>query len=295
MPFLTRPATEADRAAIRDLTRHTFSWGDYVMRNWDEWMADPAGTMLVAVDTEDIAIGLTRISMLSSTEAWVQATRVHQEHRRQGMAHQLVDEAIEWARDRGATVARLVIEGWNSASIGHVERLGFRKVSDWMMAERGVGDSSPVPEGNGGQRVRGAERLRPAPGAEADPAFMSWQRSPLARAARGLFPPRGWRWRALEVDDLRESARASEFLTGRPGWAIGGVSNDTFEVRWVETSPDDAYDLARSLVDAASDHPVERLEAKLVDVDWLTQAFRRVGCKLSGLHVFERAINRPVE
>jgi len=260
------------------------------MRTWDEWLADPAGTMIVALDDEEVPIGLTRISMLSSSEAWVQATRVHKDHRRQGMAHQLVDEAIEWARERGATVARLVIEDWNAASIGHVEALGFRKVSDWMMADRGVGDSSPVPEGNGGQRVRGAERLRPAPGAEADPAFMSWQRSELSRAARGLFPPVGWRWRALEVDDLRDSARSGELLAGRTGWAIAGVSRDTFEVRWVETSPEDAYDLARALVDAATDHPIQRLEAKLVDVDWLTQAFRRVGCKLSGLHVFERPI-----
>ncbi|MBT8213314.1 MAG: GNAT family N-acetyltransferase, partial [Acidimicrobiia bacterium] len=255
MPFPTRPATDADRAAIRALTRDTFSWGDYVMRHWDEWLADSAGTMLVALDDSDTPIGLTRISMLSETEAWVQATRVHKDHRRRGMAHQLVDETIAWAKQRGGSVARLVIEDWNSASIGHAEALGFRKVSDWMMAERGVGDASPVPEGNGGQRVRGAERLRPAPAAEADPAFMSWQRSELSRSARGLFPPVGWRWRALATDDLRNSARAGELLAGRAGWAIAGVSRDTFEVRWTETSAEDAYDMARALVDAASDHP----------------------------------------
>lgn len=289
MSYPIRPASPADRPAVRAFTRNTFSWGDYVMRNWDDWMADENGTLLVATD-DDEAIGLTRISLLSPDEAWVQATRVHPDHRRRGMAHELVTAALGWARERGAGVARLVIEEWNEASIAHVERLGFRKVSDWVMADRGIGESSPVPEGNGGQRVRGAERVRPAPAAEADPAFMSWQRSELARAARGLFPPRGWAWRRLAVDDLRDSAAQGELLAGRPGWAIGGVSRDTFEVRWVETSKSDAHDLARALVDAAADQPVQRLEAKLVDVDWLTQAFRRVGCRLSGLQVYERAI-----
>ena len=69
MSYTIRPGRAGDKAAIAEFTRDTFSWGDYVADKFDEWIEDSSGRVIVAVDDTDVAIAMSRVSLLSPGEA----------------------------------------------------------------------------------------------------------------------------------------------------------------------------------------------------------------------------------
>ncbi|RPI23882.1 MAG: GNAT family N-acetyltransferase, partial [Actinobacteria bacterium] len=237
-----RRATAADIVPIAAFTERTFEWGDYVGERMADWLDDPAMVVMVAADDAGSPIGLARGQMLSPTEAWFGAARVHPEHRGKRIAGELASALMDWAREHGARVGRLLIEDWNEPSIRHVARIGMRRVASFSRCQRPVGDASPVPGGNGGKRVPAPLRGKPARSPEAEPAFTSWSVGELGRAGRGLFSSH-WSFRRLTVTDLEDAARREAFWEIGGGWALGSRENDAFEVGWLETRPDDAAQL----------------------------------------------------
>jgi GNAT superfamily N-acetyltransferase len=290
MEITIRPATVEDVDFIASWTVDTFDWGDYVADGLPVWLAEPAAQSAVFVaDHEGHAVALGRVRLLSATEAWSNAMRVHPDYRRAGLGSKVGDAMWGWAVSAGARVVRLAVEDWNEAARGQVTKAGFRPVGSWLWARRGVGDSSPVPEGNGGVRVKGAEALRLAHSAEAEPALLSWSRSELSRAAHGLFP-RAWTWQRLRIEHLTAAAGANALWEGRTGWAIALREDDRFSVDWIETTPEDARAMVRALVERAADSGADVMRAMIPDVDWLVRAFRRSGFETGGITVYGLAL-----
>ena len=289
MDYRIRPATSDDRAAIASFTTETFEWGDYVADAFPDWLSDPSGHLVVAVDDHDVAIGMSRGTLISPTELWLQGARVREDWRRRGVAGSMGSAVIDWARQRGARVARLLVEDWNEPARRQVMQVGLRPVAAMLRGGRTVGDASPLPAGNGGRRVPALEQLTRAHSAEAEPAFMSWTAGPLGRAGRGLFPI-GWSFRRLTTDDLVASARHEALWAARSGWAVGARNDETFEVSWLETGREDAVDMVRALVDLATASGAERIALWIPDVGWMSAAARRAGFELSGLTVFAGAV-----
>jgi len=287
--YRIRTAVPGDHEAIASFTQDTFAWGDYVGDEFEEWLADPRGTVVVAVDEDDLAIAMSRVTMVSPTEAWFQGARVREDWRRCGVAGAMAASMTDWARRRGARVTRLLVEDWNEPAQLQVVAGGFRAAGRWVAAERTVGAASPVPSGNGGRRVPALEQLVRAHSAEAEPAFMSWSTGELGRASRSLIAL-GWTWRRVIAEDLVAAARAEALWAARSGWAVAARRNDTLEVGWVETRREDAQDLVRALVDLAVNEGAERIEIKLPAIDWLTSAVRHAGCELWNLILYERPI-----
>ncbi len=289
MEFTVRPARMEDHSAIASFTKETFSWGDYVIRVYKDWLADPDGIVMVAADADDRAVAMAKVAMLSAHEAWGQGIRVHPDWRRRGVGSAVSDELWAWAAERGARVVRLMIEDWNEPAIAQVDRMRFRAASRWAIANRSVGDASPVVEGNGGRRRQTGEAMRRVPSSEAEPAYLSWTTGPLSVAARDLMAF-GWMWRRLDVEDLAAAARRGALWEGAPGWAVAEVEGDQFSVTWLETSPEGAYRMVRALVDAAVGLDVERFHAKAPHLDWLVRALRRAGCEIAPMTIYARAL-----
>lgn len=270
-----RIATPSDISPISEWTRDTFSWGDYIPYVLDRWIADETGRVFVT-ELEGNVVAMGRVGMLGADEAWAQGMRVHPDHRRQGHGLRITDALTHWAIEQGAKVIRLSVETWNTSAQAQVAAAGFRRVSDWVHAERAVGESSPVPEGNGGRRVPPAERLRVAHSAEADAAYLSWTGGELARAARNLFQI-NWRWQHLSLEHLASLARDQSLLEGRPGWAIFEIDETEFLVHWLETAPSDARAMVLALVDKAAESGAETLGVMVPAVPWLERELKRLG------------------
>jgi ribosomal protein S18 acetylase RimI-like enzyme len=285
-----RPARLDDEAAIVAFTTGTFEWGDYVPDSFAEWMAsEDHSIVLVATTDDDEPIGLVRVVMVSPEEAWLHAARVHPEARRKGIAMEATRAANRWASEQGARVSRLFTESWNTAAQEQVRKAGFRDVSTWFYAIRPIGSTQPDTSGNGGQRVRGEERLAPAPSAEAELAYLSWSSGDLVRHSRGLHSI-GWTFRSLRVADLEDAARDRRFWSCPAGWVIGAFRDDAFHIPWLSTTPDDAYPLVRAMLDRATDLGAEKLTTLAPDVAFLREAFTRVGAELHDDILWEHSL-----
>lgn len=284
-----RPATADDRDAIAAFTENTFAWGDYVADAFEWFIEQPAALTIVAVDAADRPIAMSRARMVSPTEAWFHAVRVHPDHRGRGIAGDLADTLADWAAGGGALVGRVLIESWNEPSIRHVKKIGFRKVADVARGTKPIGDASPNPDGNGGRRVPSTLRARPAHAADAAPAFSSWSVGELGRVMRGLAGGQ-WSFARLTVDRLVSAARSSAFWEIGGGWAIAESDESLLEVGWLETRPEDAEALLRALVDLAVSRGAEAIAVWLADVEWLVRSARRLGFELEPMAVYARQL-----
>jgi GNAT superfamily N-acetyltransferase len=286
-----RPARPNDKATIAAFTADTFAWGDYVADAFDKWMEDPDGQILIAAGPDDEAIGMARVAMLSATEAWAQAARVHPNHRRRGIALELTSAGEKWAAERGALVMRLVTEDWNEPAQRQVDKAGYRRVAQWAMAQRSIGSSVPNPGGNGGRRAPASERLRPAPVHESEAAYLAWATGELIIAGHGLFPAIGWMWRQMTLDDVIEAARSRRLWDCPSGWLMGEVTDhDMFWVPWMSTSPEDAHRLLRAAIELGEERGAERFRMLIPQTDWMLHAVRRAGLEVSRLLMYEKTL-----
>ncbi len=158
MSLRTRPVRRDDIPAIVAFTRNTFVWGDYVPDVIADWIEEDDAVTYVAVDPDDVPVGVARGQLLSPAEVWYGAARVRSDRRGEGIAGDLARALLDWSRRRGARVGRLLVEDWNEASHRQVAKSGMRPVAHVDRCTRTVGDASPTPishTGRGAGRGRG--------------------------------------------------------------------------------------------------------------------------------------------
>jgi len=252
--FVIRPARAEDVPLIAPWTRDTFSWGDYVPDLMSGWLEEPESLVFVCVYEDDVPVALSRVQLLSPTEAWLSATRVHPDHRRSGMGMAMNDYSVEWARSRGALVASLVIEADNEAARSQVLRSAYRLTGRWSYATADMSPSS---------RMRAGDRLRIGSAVDADAAWTFWSQSDLAYAARDLISL-GWRWRKASRQDLDRAVNTRNLYQSPGGWVIAEGDDDGISVRWLVTSPPDDPLLLQGLRDLLHDSGRGRVETMMV-------------------------------
>jgi len=281
-----RVARADDLDAIAGFTADTFEWGDYVTDEFPNWLDDPDGRVMVAVDDNGAAVAMGRGLMVSPSELWLQGARVSDPWRRQGLASAIGNALIGWAQERDAQVARLVTETWNIPAQRQVEKAGFLPRGNWVVGSCKIDDKEPVASSNGGQRAKARRKLEQAHSSEAIPAWVSWRSGPLVAPSRGLYA-REWKWARLSADHLAAAAKHGELWSSQAGWAIATRDEDRLDVGWLECGPDDADDMMRSLVDLAYATRTDRLRITVPEVDWLTRPLERSGCELHPMIVYE--------
>jgi ribosomal protein S18 acetylase RimI-like enzyme len=159
-PVLLREGRPEDLEAIKEFTTDTFSWGDYVPDRFLGWLGDDSGSVLVATDEEDHPIGLVHVQKMSAREGFLSGARVHPSYQRRGVGSLLNGAGVEWLKDNGAVVVRLTTEENNLAARNQVEKLGYRPVARFVMAERTFEHHGA--EANGGRRLGLEDLVRSA-------------------------------------------------------------------------------------------------------------------------------------
>lgn len=222
-PARIRRATAGDRDAVLAFCRNTFSWGDYIDQEWDNWLADPGGVLLVA-EVADVPVAVGHARMMSATEAWLEGLRVHPAQRRRGIADAMNAAGCDWARARGASIARLATETTNEPALRQVARIGFVPVAEfgyWLAAadvragstERRSGQSTDLPE------IRSM-----------------WHGSDVFTAGAGLAAL-GWGWRRLTFDDLASGLADGRILIAAGGFGLLGAVADETRLMWLDDAP----------------------------------------------------------
>jgi GNAT superfamily N-acetyltransferase len=198
MSRTVRHARSDDHDAVAAFTRDTWpdrDIGDYVLEAFPEWVATDGPdqyTAVATVDGDPVAVAQARL--LTSDEAWFQGLRVHRSHRGEGHALALADRLCDWSRERGATVARLMVFGWNDGGIGQSRAAGFLPgpACRWVRP-RPVDTAETASRGG----ASAAESLDVR--SDADAAWRFWTQSDARTALDGLALDDDVTWALAEL------------------------------------------------------------------------------------------------
>lgn len=284
-----RTARPSDVDAIAAFTTGTFEWGDYVSESIVGWMDDPSGVVMVATDDSDTPIAVGRCYLLTPREAWLHAARVDPAHRGKGIAGEMAVLLTDWARERGALVARLLIEESNTSSIRHIGKTAFRRTIGVHRGSRSLSDAEPHLNGNGGMRRRSPLVAREGTRVDAEMVAASWTSGDAGRALRGLVA-RSWSFHRLRTQDVAAAATVGMLWEIGASWAITREVDGAFEVLMLDASPSDADDVVRALVDTANDRGAETFSAWVADQVWLVRALSASGCEVEPSGIYEMAL-----
>ncbi len=280
MSFEVRLARAQDVPAIVPWTTDTFEWGDYVPDRIMEWIEGSESEVVVCENESGEPVALAHALMLSNTEGWLEAARVHPDHKRSGMGSAMNDFGVEWLRERGARVVRLATEEDNVAARKQVEALDYRVTSTWVYAFFETAGTSVAEE----------LRLRPANPSDVDAAWMFWSASDLAHDGRELMA-RGWRWSRATPGDLRTAATDKTLYQAPSGWVIADEPNEeTMRLIWLATTPEEAPRIVESLLALAWARGLAELTIKTPDVPWMTESLARAGGNPKRILVYGKAV-----
>jgi GNAT superfamily N-acetyltransferase len=87
-----------------------------------------SATIQVAKNASGKVIGMVTAQLVISTaqgaaSAWVEDMVVDKKHRGQGIGRQLLQRTLDWAKERGATRAQLLVDLENTEALGYYKHL----------------------------------------------------------------------------------------------------------------------------------------------------------------------------
>jgi len=119
-----RKAKPSDKSPVLEISKKIWSGHDYLPQVWDDWFADKKARLIVAT-VNGRTVGVAHASLQTPYIAWLEGVRIHEQYRGLGIAGKLNKALVEWARRRGARVARLSTGSRNHASRKHLKKIGF--------------------------------------------------------------------------------------------------------------------------------------------------------------------------
>ena len=223
-----RPARADDYDDVVAFTSDTWAdhdGSDYIPRIYHDWIEGPDGgerrRTLVADDGESV-VGIAQAVLLSDREAWCQGIRVAPSHRGDGVSTRITHALFDWARDRGAAVARNMVFSWNVAGLGQSRATGFAPATEfrWALPE-------PDPDAEPSRTVTD----------DPDDAWTYWARSDARDRLRGLTLDfdETWATRQLTREDLRRAADETAVFAVEDA----GTRGMTYRVREYERESED--------------------------------------------------------
>jgi len=185
-----RKARASDREAVFKFCKRTWSWGDYIPRVWNEWLKEENDRVFVATLNE-LPVGISHLSMDKPHEVWLSGARTDPNYRRMGIATAITKKCLDYAKRKGAKVARLTTESGNVAAQAVITKLGFKPTSEFIeMTTRRI-----VPEAS--ENSKWAEKT------DTNAIWDYLQTSETYRKAAGLYTVM-FHWFSLEKEDLKQ-------------------------------------------------------------------------------------------
>ena len=260
-PLVVRRARAVDRDAVLGFASATWDGWDYIPNAWPVWLDASDGAFLVGevgepvdsttdglVDAEGNplkvgqTVAITRVAMVSSTEAWLEGIRVDPRVRGMGVAADLQIAELQWVAAQPAVIVRYATGGENEGS----HRLGARdginllaRFRGWQWSATGSAEDDADPsafdadvrEEATARRREALKRLGEAgmiASAERDDVDELWRRlgsDPRFAAGHRLFEARSWAMAELTETLFRRHVQRGEVVVSREavgggGWAV---------------------------------------------------------------------------
>ena len=135
-----RDAREGDLPAIEAVARHAYEFSRYYFdhqfsredceRFYSDWvrkcvLGELAERTFVVVDDQDAPLGYIAVSRSTAATAVITLLGVSDDARGQGVARRLIDRAVGWAAEQGASRIEVVTQGRNYGAQRAYMRAGF--------------------------------------------------------------------------------------------------------------------------------------------------------------------------
>lgn len=283
--LVCRPALPKDTADVLELTSHIWEGRDYIPEVWSEWLADPAGLLVIA-EWGGRVVGLIKLSLLGPGEGWLEGLRVHPDFEGRGFASHLLDYIEEAWREMGGSWLGLATASFRVKVQQMSTRRGFSKVGDFTpysapaLVERpGISPleislpQMPVSASTGNSQNPIPDAFHLLVHEEVGEALERIRQSPAMDLAWGRMDL-GWSWAPPTRDRLLEACDRSQ------AWWWGPGREGVFVAR------EDIDDGIRYLSLQLLACPLNALTPCLLD-------FRRLGGALGFTQVFWLAPMRP--
>lgn len=193
-----RKATSSDKAPILEISKKIWGGHDYLPSVWDDWVVDKKARFIVAT-VNGRTVACARASLQTKDVAWLEGVRVNEQYRGFGIAGKLNHSLVEWARRKGARVARLSTGSSNRASREHLAKIGFPLMQTF-------------------QRLESTKTLRAKPAGVRTPrgsaeTLWSWLRTRPSFAENHAMYSDGWTWYPLTHQTFRKLVSQGQVLT----------------------------------------------------------------------------------
>jgi GNAT superfamily N-acetyltransferase len=96
-----------------------------------------SGVIKVLRDASGVVVGMVSAQLVISTaqgapSAWVEDMVISEPYRAQGHGRALLQSALDWAKEKGATRAQLLVDLDNAPALGYYQHLGWQASSMGM-------------------------------------------------------------------------------------------------------------------------------------------------------------------
>ncbi len=204
MTLTIRPVQASDRHAVTAFCAHIWGGHDYVPSVWEEWLDDPQGLFLAALQ-DGVPVAVARAYFPAPDEAWLEGMRVDPHYRGAGVARELSTALVEAAERHGARAIRLLTMVNNYPIHRICARLGLERVLRLRRRMRPL-EVGPVPAA--------LRQLGPGDGPLVHELLARPARGPrFLEVTRGLYSLVGGIWTAWTEERLREHLAAGEVWT----------------------------------------------------------------------------------
>ena len=198
-----RKAKRSDKSPILEISKKIWGGHDYLPGVWDDWVADKNARFIVAT-VDGRTVGCAHASLQANYVAWLDGVRVHEEYRGLGIAGKLNQALVQWAKRKGARVARLSTGSSNRASRQHLSKIGFPVMGTFQRLDT-----------TKGLRVKPAGITVPRRSAK---NLWNWLRTrPNLRENHATYSD-GWTWHPITYHVLKSLiAKGRVLVTSRDG------------------------------------------------------------------------------
>ncbi len=126
--LVVRPARASDRDSIIEMSKHIWGGLDYLPHAWDKWLEDPNGGLLTVL-LDDEPVGVSKVTLLSPGEVWLEGLRLHPKLHGRGLTKQINRVSFREAMKHNPRSVRYATGIGNAASRHLGEIRGF-----WLAA-----------------------------------------------------------------------------------------------------------------------------------------------------------------
>jgi GNAT superfamily N-acetyltransferase len=190
MDLLIRRARRSDKRDVLAAVRTIWGGQDRIPNVFDGWVTHRTGPFFV-VESGGRVVGMGKLTVVSSTEAWLEGGRVAPRWRRKGIATALIAHRIAYARERGFGVLRFSTSSDNTPIHRAAKQFGFRRIKTLSRHEASA-----------------------APGLPPSRATLAQAAGVLRCVGPLVQRDHGWEWREITPADVRSAiARGRVFVS----------------------------------------------------------------------------------